>query len=565
MDWGFGGAEGAIRYALIFQPAERTGLSSPPSRKDPVSTADTIPTPTPRALPPVLGRLLSGTFWLALRVPLQIVFSLWTTRLILETVGTNDLGAYDFAWNFGFLQMLLEFGVSSALQRQVSECWTKGDKEGVDRAVACGLNFYMATALIQVAALLGIAYLGLPFSKYNGTSSYDLIVRLLWIQIVTAPCYGFSVVVSSVLQAARRYEFIPRIEFVVAILRFLILMVGLKSGVPFFWVVVMQTAIQIGLSLGPAVWVLTRELGQKLTFRGARWEDFKALGHVSFYMALIQLSVVLADKIDAAILGFVVPNPGEANAVYSTVGKPFFQLRQTGWMLAYMVMPAVASLAAARDEKALERVKYDGTRMHLAAVLPLGLLAWIYAAPFLTLWVGDRLGRPASEVAPLMRLFLTAAIPLVLSVPVQMAIGFNKIPVIALAAMGGAVVNLPVSYVLTTRIGVAGVIWGTVLTTFFSNLIIPGLYVAKVLAIDPREFLRRTLAPPLAGAVAAVAATWLLSLVFPVTFPGTTIATRALSLAVHLVVGLAVYLVGYVLTPAGRGDLTQLSARLRRR
>lgn len=530
-----------------------------------MSTATTIPASPPRALPPVLGRLLSGTLWLALRVPLQIVFSLWTTRLILDSVGRDDLGAYDFAWNFGFLQMLLEFGVSSALQRQISECWTKGDKEGVDRAVACGLNFYTATALIQIVALLGVAYLGLPFSKYNGTSSYDFIVRLLWIQIVTAPCYGFSVVVSSVLQAARRYEFIPRIEFAITILRFLILMVGLKSGVPFFWVVVMQTALQIGLSMGPALWVMTRELGQKLTFRGARWVDFKALGSVSIYMALIQLSVVLADKIDAAILGFVVPDPGAANAVYSTVGKPFFQLRQTGWMLAYMVMPAVASLAAARDEKALERVKYDGTRMHLAAVLPLGLLAFIYAAPFLTLWVGDRLGRPASEVAPLMRLFLTAAIPLVLSVPVQMAIGFNKVPVIALAAMGGAVVNLPVSYYLTTKIGVAGVIWGTVLTTFFSNLIIPGVYVAKVLAIDPREFLRRTLAPPLAGAVAAVAATWLLSQAFPVTFPGTSLFTRALPLAVHLVVGLAAYLAGYVLTPAGRGDLAQLWAKLRRR
>ncbi|OJW22009.1 MAG: polysaccharide biosynthesis protein [Planctomycetales bacterium 71-10] len=530
-----------------------------------MSTATTIPAPSPRALPPVLGRLLSGTFWLALRVPIQIVTTLWTTRLVLETIGKNDLGAYDFAWNFGFLQMLLEFGVSSALQRQISECWTKGDREGVDRAVACGLNFYMATALIQMAALLGIAYLALPFSEYNGTSSYDFIVRLLWIQIVTAPCYGFSVVVSSVLQAARRYEFIPRIEFAITILRFLILMVGLKSGVSFFWVVVMQTALQIGLSMGPALWVMTRELGQKLTFRGARWEDFKALGHVSFYMALIQLSVVLADKIDAAILGFVVPDPGEANAVYSTVGKPFFQLRQTGWMLAYMVMPAVASLAAARDEKALERVKYDGTRMHLAAVLPLGLLAFIYAAPFLTLWVGDRLGRPAAEVAPLMRLFLTAAIPLVLSVPVQMAIGFNKVPVIALAAMGGAVVNLPVSYYLTTRIGVAGVIWGTVLTTFFSNLIIPGVYVAKVLAIDPREFLRRTLAPPLAGAAAAVVATWLLSSAFPVTFPGTSLFTRALPLAVHLAVGLAAYLAGYALTTAGRGDLAQLWAKLRRR
>ena len=530
-----------------------------------MSTATTIPAPPPRALPPVLGRLFSGTLWLAVRVPLQIVFSLWTTRLILENVGEVQLGAYGFAWGFGFLQMLFEFGVSSALQRQISECWTRGDRKGVDRAVACGLNFYTATALVQVAALLVIAYLALPWSKYEqGTDAYHLIVRLLWIQIVTAPCYGFSVVVSSVLQAARRYEFIPRIEFAITILRFLILLIGLKSGVSFFWVVVMQTAIQVGISLGPSVWVLTRELGQSLSFRGAEWSDYKALGQVSLYMAMIQLSVVLADKIDASILGFVVPDPGRANAVYDVVSKPFLQLRQTGWMLAYMVMPAVASLAAARDEKGLERVKYDGTRMHIGAVLPIGLLGWLYAAPFLTLWVGHRLGDPATEVAPLMRLFLTAAIPLVLSVPVQMAIGFNKIPVIALAALGGAVVNLPVSYVLTRQIGVAGVIWGTVVTTFVSNLLIPGVYVMRVLDIDPRELFRRTLAAPLAGAAATVAATALLSRAFPVTFPGPTAITRVLPLLVHLSVGFSAYLIGYLLTPAGRVDLAMLRAKFRR-
>ena len=91
-------------------------------------------------------------------------------------------------------------------------------------------------------------------------------------------------------------------------------------------------------------------------------------------MALIQISVVLADKVDTTILGFMHPDPGQANTVYDMVSKPFLQLRQTGWMLAYMVMPAVASLAAARDHRGLERVKYDGTRLHIAALLPVGLL-----------------------------------------------------------------------------------------------------------------------------------------------------------------------------------------------
>ena len=138
---------------------------------------------------------------------------------------------------------------------------------------------------------------------------------------------------------------------------------GVKSGVDFFWVVVAQIAVQVLLSLGPGLWVMIYGLEQRLRFRGARLADYRSLMHISFFMALIQISVVLGDKIDTTILGFMVPDPGQDNAVYDVVSKPFLQLRQTGWMLAYMVMPAVASLAAARDHRGLDRVKYDGTRL----------------------------------------------------------------------------------------------------------------------------------------------------------------------------------------------------------
>ena len=508
-----------------------------------MSTATTVS--GTRALPPVLGRLLSGTFWLAIRVPLQAVFALWTTRLIVQAIGPGMNGAYKFAWGFGFFQMLFEFGISSALQRQISDAWTRGDRDGVNRAVACGMNFYAAMALVQVAALLAIGYGALPYSKFaidspnfafsvlcqqlgadpgHGVSvavswiqQYDFIIKLLWLQVVTAPCYGLSVVVSSVLQAARRYDVMPRIEVAIAIFRFAC---PALRGQERRQLLLDRRDPDRGSGFPvPGAWAMAhgpRAGATASDSAGARLADYRALGHISFFMALIQISVVLADKVDTTILGFMHPDPGQANTVYDMVSKPFLQLRQTGWMLAYMVMPAVASLAAARDHRGLERVKYDGTRLHIAALLPVGLLGFIYAGPFLSLWMGNRLGYDAARESPLMQLFLTASLPLVLSVPVQMAIGMSKIEVIALAALAGSLINLPVSCYLTARIGVAGVIWGTVLTTFFSNLIVPGLYVFRVLEIDPRTYLKRTLGPPLCGALALVLTTWLLRQVWPI-------------------------------------------------
>src|SRR4051812_13858910 len=113
-------------------------------------------------MPPVLGRLLSGTFWLALRTPLQAVFAFFSIPLIIRAIGPDASGAYAFAWGFGFFQFLFEFGMSASLQRQVSETWTRGDRAGVDRAIACGMNFYAAMAVLQVLALLGVAYFAVP-------------------------------------------------------------------------------------------------------------------------------------------------------------------------------------------------------------------------------------------------------------------------------------------------------------------------------------------------------------------------------------------------------------------
>jgi O-antigen/teichoic acid export membrane protein len=511
-------------------------------------------------MPPVLGRLLRGTFWLALKSPLQIVLAFWSVPLVQHYIGKGMNGAYLYAWGWGFVQFLLEFGMSSALQRQISDSWTRGDRDGVNRAVACGTAFYAAAALAQAAFLLIVAYVIAPYTDYYARpAEYALIVKLLWLQALAAPCYGLSMVAASVLQAARRFDFIPKFEMAVLLLRFAILIAGLAAGLDFFVIVAAQTISQIVLLLAPALWVMIRELGFRPHFQGARLSDWKALWHISIYMAIIQLSVVLADKLDTTILGHALRDPGPATTVYQNVSKGFLQIRQTGWMLSYMVMPAVASLVAARDERGLERVKYDGSRFLIGLLTPMAILAAIYAAPFLTLWVGAEYGAQAH----LMQLFLVATLPLIISVPVQMSIGMGKIEVVAISALLGSLVNLPLSFYLTTQIGVAGVIWGTVLTTLISNGLVPAAYVFRVLDVRPTVFLRRTLSAPVAGACALAAASWSLGLLYSANPRGAAFLTRATPLLVHLAVSALGYVVGYTLVPAGRGDLAALARKLR--
>lgn len=508
----------------------------------------------------MLARVLSGSFWLALKTPIAAICAFWSIPLMIRTYGDPQFGAYGFAWGFGFFQMLLEFGMSSALQRSVVTAWARDDKDAVRRSLASGMVFYGIVTVVQATLLLTVAYLTVPHTDFSPADK-RLIVNLLWLQALTAPCWGLSTVISAILQAAHRYEVIPRFEVLAVIGRFMALLIGTQIGLPLLAVVWIQTIVQIVAILGPAIWIAVREYGMIPGFRGANWGEFLEMIPMSLWVFLIQLSVVIADKLDTTVLGFVMDDPGPANSIYLVVSKPFMQLRQTGWTLAYFVMPAAATLIAARDAANLDRIKYDGVRFHFGLLFPVGLAAWIYASPFLEVWIGPE----KSTYAPLMRLFLVACLPLVLSVPVQIAIGLGKVRPIALAAIGGAIVNLPLSYVLTLRMGVAGVIWGTVLTSLFSNLLIPGIYTFRVLEIRLSDFIRRSLAPAFLGGLALCLGSLAMSQLWDLAAPGLGRSQKTGILILHLLVSMACYAAGYMSLDSGRGDAHWLFRRLRRR
>lgn len=512
--------------------------------------------------PPVLGRVLSGTFWMALKTPIAVVIALWSIPLTQRYIGPVANGDYVFAWNFGFIQFLLEFGMGSALQKQMVDAYTRGDRDMVNRTIACGMNFYAAVAVVQMLILGAIAHAGLLPARFQGN---PLVLGVLWILILSTPFLGISTVVGSVLQAARRYEFLPKLELAIVVARFGLLWLGFWTGADFLWIVAGQVALQVGLSLIPSLWVMVNELGYRPHFGGATRADYSAMMQVSVYMALIQWSVVLADKVDTTVLGYALSGPDSEFllTVYQNVSKPFLQIRQTGWTLVFLVMPAVVSLHIGGDKDGLERVKYDGTRLLVALLAPVALLAGIFAGPFLAAWVGPRY----APYGWMLRLFLVATIPLGLSVIGQMAVGMGQIKVVALSSLAGALVNLPVSYYLTRRLGVSGVIWGTVLTTLVSNLIVPAIYLFRALDIRYATFFRRALGAPACGALALLAACWAFGWVLPADVDPEARGrlAGAWPLLANLAVGSTAYLAGYAASPTGRGDLAAIGRKLLRR
>ena len=178
---------------------------------------------------------------------------------------SDQNGAYKFAWGFGFFQFLFEFGASSALQRQISDAWTRGDHDAVDRSIACGMTFYTVVAVLQMAALLAVGYCALPATALDGR-----VVPLDRQDLVAANrdgpvlrIFGAGLERAASRPALRLHAAARAVQHDRAVRRSA---VGLKSGVDFFVVVVAQTALQIGMGFVPGLWVMIRELGHRPAF-----------------------------------------------------------------------------------------------------------------------------------------------------------------------------------------------------------------------------------------------------------------------------------------------------------
>jgi O-antigen/teichoic acid export membrane protein len=511
---------------------------------------------------PLLASLFRGTFWSAARLPLQAALAFWSVPIVQHAIGRELNGAYVFALGFGFLQPLLEFGMGSALQRELSEAWARGDRDEVDRVASCGLAFYGAATLAQIILLLFIITYAVPHTAF-GPSEKVLITRLMWIQVASAPFFGLSVVVSGLLRADRRFVLMPKLDLAVMASQFGALVACLRLGFGIFPAVAAQKAVQITLGLGPALWVVLHELGFRPALGRLRLSGLTSLLRSGTPVFLFQLSTVLADRMDTTVIGYALGDGSDAAlTVYQSVSKPYLQIRYTGWTLSYLVMPAVASLSAVGDAAGLERIKYDGPRLATGVLLPLILLAGIYARPFLAVWIDPAM----AENYGLMRLFLVATLPLVVAVPVQMAVGLGRVRAVALASLVGGLVNLPLSFVLTVRYGVVGVIWGTVSTSLVSNLMFPAVYCSRALGIHPRAYVERALSAPLVGAAALVGTSLLAhAIASPEPSGDPSRLGRLPPLLAHLSAGSIAYAAAYLATPAGRGDLALLRRAMGRR
>ncbi len=187
----------------------------------------------------------------------------------------------------------------------------------------------------------------------------------------------------------------------------------------------------------------------------------------SVFMLLLDWAAKVNYSMDAIVIGAIL---GTAQVAVWTVAQRLAEVSQRLTnQLNDVLFPTVVDSDTGNRPDRLRLILVQGTRLSLAAVLPVAFTLGLIAGPVVTAWVGPGFD---GAVAVLQVLAAVAAIRVGTATAHTVLKGAGKHRLLALSNVVTAVGNLLLSLLLVRRLGLVGVAYGTLIPVASAGLLV---------------------------------------------------------------------------------------------
>ena len=431
-----------------------------------------------------------GTGW-------AFLISLALTPFLIHTLGKEAYGAWILATSFsivsGYLS-LLDFGFQTSLVKFVAEHHARRENDALNQVVSAALCLF--GSLGALAAIL-LTVFAEAFMTRVFNIPLELVGETRWLLYLLAVQVFFEfpgLVFSGVLEGLQRYDWLRVIE-ITRLGLYALLLVTLLSrgyglialGVTTMVIAVSRTLVMLALTrrLLPAL-RLVRDMGAGTLNRIARF---------SGQIFILRINAVVFNQMDKAIIGVLLVSTLLTD--YDIANKIQNLVLASLTLTSSLMVPAASQLDALNDRRRLQELFLKGTKYTLAICLPVAVSAFVLAQSLIVVWIGPEYAADAGITRLFVSyLFLTPAVV----VGYNMMIGMGHIRPLVRTQIITTAINLLASIVLTRWVGVAGVIWGTLIGTALA--VVPYLWhFLTTLQIPWVRFWREALMPTYSVAV----------------------------------------------------------------
>jgi O-antigen/teichoic acid export membrane protein len=372
-------------------------------------------------------------------------------------LGTAAYGLWVLTTSITTYFSVLDLGYSGALVKFVAEYRARRDGRALNEILST--TFYLFTAVGVITYLVAIIvalFLGRIFHLSPEQIHLGRIV-LLVVSVNAAAGMAFTVF-GGVINGFQRYDLNNIVGTISSVVTAIVNVLVLVAGYGLVELVVATTAVRL-LTYG----VYRANAYRVFPGLRIRWGLFslarlREVTTFSVYMALINWANKLNYSVDALVIGAFMNT--SAVAVWA-VGQRLAETTQRMTnQLNDVLFPTVVANDTSQRLDRLRLIFLVGTRLSLAAVVPIGGVVTLMASPLVEAWVGPEFAGSVI-VVQLLALGVIARVGAATAGTVLKGAGRHRL--VAYSNITAALANLVLSIALVGSLGLEGVAIGTLL------------------------------------------------------------------------------------------------------
>ena len=330
-------------------------------------------------------RIAKNTLLLYIRMFFMMGISLYTSRVVLNTLGVEDYGIYNVVGGLVSMFGLLNGSMSSATQRYITFELGKGDSKSLNKIFSLSIQIH---ALIAIITVLLIESVGLWFLYYKMTIPSERMTAAFWVLQASAVTFIFSIMsvpYNADIIAHERMSAFAYISIVEVVLKLVI--VFMLLAVPFDKLIVYAVLLAlVQLSIQACYMVYCHRHFAESKYRYVKdgrlfkemtsfagWNLFGGLSSISFNQGLSMLLNV-----------FFGPVVNAARAVASQV-QGAIQMFITNFQMA--LNPQIVKTYAQGDFEAMHMLMFRSSRFSYFLMYLLSLPVLFEAPLILQIWL----------------------------------------------------------------------------------------------------------------------------------------------------------------------------------
>lgn len=413
-------------------------------------------------------------------------------RMINNSMGSEALGVWDFAWSLIAYFGLVQAGVVSSVNRYVAGYRAVHDNENVNVSVSSVNCILMIMAAVIVLLSLG-AYILIPKLLITKLGEYVFDARsvVFWLSMSLAVQVGLAGY-GGVLTGCHRWDLHHGVNVVSRVATLFGMIVVLFSGGGLVTLALVYFFCE-SLVLVARIFLAYRTLPElQVRFSLIRWQRSKEMlsfGGKTFLPTLGDLFSV--QTVNILIVWFLGPT---ALAIFA---RPLALIRHVQTFMArfaFVLSPTASSMQAMDDVGKINELLIKAGRYGALIVFPMMSFLFINGGPLLQVWMGEQYNKQL-----LISAMVLGYLPAVFQLPmgsIVRGLNIHGRPgivrfIAAIVGIGGAVFAMGILHLHLEWVVVA-----VAIPLWASEVIYVPLYVKRHLSLSLRDFWRNAIVEP---------------------------------------------------------------------